>query len=111
MQLSEYQARAAGTAVYPDEHPASGLAYTALGLAGEAGEVANQAKKVIRDDGGEITRERREKLASELGDTLWYLAMTAQEIGYGLEEIAKANLVKLGLRKSAGTVKGDGDER
>ena len=46
MQLSDYQKAAAFTAIYPQEHA---ILYPALGLAGEAGEVANKVKKMIRD--------------------------------------------------------------
>lgn len=111
MDMSQYQSAATETAQFPNEYPAQGLSYTALGLVGEAGEVANQVKKVQRDDDGEITAERRTKLFHELGDVLWYVAMTANELGYGLNEIAQANLDKLRARKARGTVKGDGDVR
>ena len=66
-----------------------GSTYPALGLAGEAGEVAEHAKKAIRDDGGEVTDERRAAMTKELGDVLWYVAQLASELGLELEEIAQ----------------------
>jgi NTP pyrophosphatase (non-canonical NTP hydrolase) len=108
MQLSEYQRLSRRTAEYPRE---AWLAYPALGLAGEAGEVAEHAKKAIRDDGGAITEERREALAKELGDVLWYAAQIATELGLELDEIASANLEKLRSRQRRGVLSGSGDER
>ncbi|MDQ5834622.1 MAG: nucleoside triphosphate pyrophosphohydrolase family protein, partial [Actinomycetota bacterium] len=75
MRLSEYQHQSRRTAVYPDA--GANLTYPALGLCGEAGECAEKVKKAIRDDGGELTGERREALAAELGDVLWYVAQLA----------------------------------
>lgn len=106
--LNQYQARAAETAVYPPEHA---IIYTALGLAGEAGEVANKAKKILRDDNGVATLERVVALADELGDVLWYVANLANDLGFNLSEIAEANLEKLEDRKKRGVIKGQGDKR
>ena len=75
MNFDQYQEQAGITAIYPNI--GQNLAYPVLGLNGEAGEVAEQAKKAIRDDGGIITPERREKLKKELGDVLWYLSACA----------------------------------
>ncbi len=108
MQLSEYQRLSRRTAEYPRE---AWLSYPALGLAGEAGEVAEHAKKAIRDDRGEIRPERRAKMAKELGDVLWYVAQLASELELELEEIAQANLDKLASRQRRGVLSGSGDER
>ena len=78
IELSEYQQLSRRTAQYPRD---AWLAYPALGLAGEAGEVAEHAKKAIRDDGGLVTDERRGAIAKELGDVLWYVAQIASELG------------------------------
>ena len=108
MELSEYQRLARRTAQYPRE---AWLAYPALGLAGEAGEVAEHAKKAIRDDGGSISPERRAAMSKELGDVLWYVAQLASELELNLDEIAQANLEKLLSRQRRGVLSGSGDER
>ncbi len=108
MELSEYQRLARRTAEYPRE---AWLAYPALGLAGEAGEVAEHAKKAIRDDAGAVTDERRAAMAKELGDVLWYVAQLASELGLELEDIAQVNLDKLLSRQRRGVLSGSGDER
>jgi NTP pyrophosphatase (non-canonical NTP hydrolase) len=104
----EYQSGAESTAMYPAE---IGLAYVTLGLAGEAGEIANKVKKVYRDQQGVPTAETVEKLADELGDVLWYCAMLASELGYNLADVASRNYEKLMSRKERGVIRGDGDNR
>jgi NTP pyrophosphatase (non-canonical NTP hydrolase) len=108
VELSEYQRLSRRTAEYPRE---AWLAYPALGLAGEAGEVAEHAKKAIRDDAGSVTTERRGAISKELGDVLWYLAQLASELGLELEQIAQDNLEKLLSRQRRGLLSGSGDER
>jgi NTP pyrophosphatase (non-canonical NTP hydrolase) len=108
VDLSEYQRLSRRTAEYPRE---AWLAYPALGLAGEAGEVAEHAKKTIRDDGGQVTEERRVAMAKELGDVLWYVAQLASELQLDLDEIARANLDKLLSRQQRGVLSGSGDDR
>jgi NTP pyrophosphatase (non-canonical NTP hydrolase) len=108
MQISEYQRLSRGTAAYPRD---AWLAYPALGLAGEAGEVAEHAKKAIRDDGGTISDERRAAMAKELGDVLWYVSQLASELGLELEDVARENLEKLSSRQRRGVLSGSGDER
>ena len=109
MRFSEYQARSRETAVYPDA--GNNIVYPALGLCGEAGETAEKVKKAIRDDGGTLTEERREAIAAELGDVLWYVAQLATEAGLELEEIAQANLDKLASRQRRAVLHGSGDDR
>jgi NTP pyrophosphatase (non-canonical NTP hydrolase) len=108
VELSEYQRLSRRTAQYPRE---AWLAYPALGLAGEAGEVAEHAKKALRDDAGALTEQRRAAIAWELGDVLWYLSQLASELGLELDEIAQANLQKLLSRQRRGVLSGSGDER
>ena len=108
MELAEYQALSRQTAEYPRE---AWLAYPALGLCGEAGEVAEHAKKAIRDDQGQISDERRAAIAAELGDVLWYVAQLASELELELEQIAQANLAKLRSRQRRGVLSGSGDNR
>lgn len=106
--MDEYQRLASTTAKYPSD---SGLVYTVLGMASEAGEVAGKLKKAIRDEGGNISPERREQLISEVGDVLWYVAMVAMELDTTLSSVAEQNLDKLLDRKSRGVIGGDGDNR
>jgi NTP pyrophosphatase (non-canonical NTP hydrolase) len=96
MNFEEYQAEAKQTALYPRR--LNNLEYPTLGLAGEAGEVANIVKKIQRDHGGEITEEIRQKLKDELGDVLWYISACADELGLTLAEIAEFNVEKLAKR-------------
>jgi NTP pyrophosphatase (non-canonical NTP hydrolase) len=109
VRFSEYQERSRATAVYPDA--GSNIVYPALGLCGEAGETAEKVKKAIRDDGGTLTEERRDAIAAELGDVLWYVAQLATEAGLDLEEIADANLEKLASRQERAVLHGSGDDR
>jgi NTP pyrophosphatase (non-canonical NTP hydrolase) len=108
VDFAAYQRFSRRTAEYPRE---AWLAYPALGLAGEAGEVAEHAKKAIRDDGGEISAERRAELSRELGDVLWYVSQLASELGLELDAIARENLEKLFSRQSRGVLSGSGDYR
>lgn len=93
---------------YPEagEGTKGALAYAALGLTGEAGEYSEKVKKLIRD--GYIDKEAA---AKELGDVLWYLTRSAEELGYKLEDIAKMNYEKLKSRKERGVLQGSGDNR
>jgi NTP pyrophosphatase (non-canonical NTP hydrolase) len=109
MDFSEYQSLSRRTAKYP--RAGADMTYPALGLCGEAGEVAEKVKKTIRDDGGVLSDERRAALARELGDVLWYLSQLATEAGLDLEEIAADNLDKLLSRQERGVLSGTGDER
>jgi NTP pyrophosphatase (non-canonical NTP hydrolase) len=101
--FDEYQDFTRTTAIYPTNSP---LGYLALGLNGEAGEVADKVKKWLRDgfiDHGAI--------AKELGDTLWYLARLADEIGFSLSQVAEMNVDKLTSRQTRGVLGGSGDNR
>lgn len=109
MLLSEYQNRSRETAVYPNA--GNNLVYPTLGLAGEAGEVAEKVKKLIRDDEGVLTDERRAAIAKELGDVLWYVAQVATEADLDLDDVAAANLRKLLSRAERGVLQGSGDDR
>ena len=106
MEFNEYQKLARLTAVYPEEHK---VVYPALGLCGEAGEVADKIKKTIRGDSSldEVTGN----IADELGDVLWYLAILADDLEVDLEDVAKWNVDKLQRRMKSNKIKGDGDNR
>ena len=65
-----------------------------MGLCGESGESIDILKKHLYQ-GHELNREH---LVNELGDVAWYLALSADALGYSLEEILKKNLEKLARR-------------
>ena len=90
--------------VYPEKHA---VVYPALGLAGEAGEIAEKVKKWLRGD-KELDKQ---ELLKELGDPLWYIAALADDLGFTLQDVVDANIAKLESRKERGVVKGSGDNR
>ena len=109
MELNDYQQLAMKTAIFPKNESFS---YTALGLAGEAGEIANKVKKFIRDGyDKENFEEKKIELASEIGDVLWYCSALARDLGFDLASIAQENYTKLSGRKERGTIGGNGDTR
>lgn len=106
MNMNFYQQEAKKTAVYPESFATQ---YLALGLMNEAGEVGGKVKKWLR---GDYDREElRSRIAGELGDVLWYLAVLSDELDIDLSEVAYDNLRKLRQRQAEGTLKGDGDNR
>lgn len=109
MDLKTYQTESRKTATYVDA--GKNFIYPTLGLASEAGEVAGKVKKIMRDDGMNVSGEKREAIKGELGDVLWYVAQTATEFGLDLEDIAKQNLEKLFSRMERGVLGGSGDNR
>jgi NTP pyrophosphatase (non-canonical NTP hydrolase) len=111
MDFNYYQTEAAKTAIYPGGGTASGFMYVTLGLLSEAGEVAGAAKRILRDDGGEMTEERRKQLIMEVSDCVWYISQICTELGVTFQEVAHRNLVKLNSRKERGTLGGSGDNR
>lgn len=108
MNFDDYQSLTKTTAIYPDVGTGSNteLSYLALGLMGEAGEVAEKIKKKIRD--GKF--DERET-AKELGDVLWYAARLAAALNCDFSEVAKINIDKLFSRKERGVLQGSGDNR
>ena len=109
MDINHYQHGARATASYPNvgQNPI----YPTLGLTGEAGEVADKVKKVLRDQQGVFDLDTRQAIMLELGDVLWYVAQLASELGFDLEDVAQANLDKLASRASRGQISGSGDQR
>lgn len=108
MELNKYQEEAKKTAIYPKGQE---IIYPTLGLTGEAGEVADKVKKILRDKEGVFSQQEREEIAKELGDVLWYIAIMARDLGYSLEDIAKINISKLKSRQKRGMLSGSGDNR
>jgi NTP pyrophosphatase (non-canonical NTP hydrolase) len=109
LDFTDYQQEALSTAVYPGR--GDNLIYPTLGLTGEAGEVAEEIKKMLRDDGGDLTLERRARIIAELGDVLWYVTALADELGTSLAAVAAGNLEKLNRRRANGTIQGAGSDR
>lgn len=100
MNIDEYQRRARAT----DQRPGRDLediAVHLLGLAGEAGSVAAEYKKRLRD--GEAHAWWKARIREELGDVMWYVAAIADHLGLSLDEIARANLQKTRDRWLVGT--------
>lgn len=104
MKFDTYQETIADFAVYPRSSELETISYLVLGLNGEAGEVAEQVKKAIRND-GHLSAERREKIKQELGDVLWYLARLATEFDVSLADIAALNIKKLRQRQKSNLLK------
>ncbi len=109
MDLNQYQNKSRETALYPNlgQNPI----YPTLGLVGEAGEVADKVKKVLRDNGGCFNEEVKQAIKYELGDVLWYISQLSTEFGFKLEDVAKANLDKLSSRVKRNKISGSGDNR
>jgi NTP pyrophosphatase (non-canonical NTP hydrolase) len=110
-EFDEYQKLTAETAIYPEQGGNLGKCYTAMGLAGEAGEVADKTKKYLRDDFGEVIESRRNDIRAELGDVMWYVSQVATEWDLTLDDICTANIEKLLARKNSGMLHGEGDNR
>ena len=109
MNFDEYQNLASSTAIYPKKYE---TIYPALGLCGEAGEVAEKVKKSIRD-GLDYHEEKRfkEALTKELGDVLWYISALASDLDISLNDVAEGNIEKLAARKKRNMIGGSGDDR
>ena len=108
MTLNEYQQHALETAIYPENRR---IIYPTLGLTGEAGEVADKVKKVIRDGHEEFSDEKRLEIVKEIGDVLWYCATLSRDLGYELDDVAQMNVDKLRSRIQRHTISGSGDNR
>ena len=109
MEFKTYQKKARLTAQYPNL--GSNNIYPTLGLVGEAGEVAEKVKKVIRDKNGIFDEESKKGIKKELGDVLWYLSNLCTEFDFSLDEVALQNLEKLKRRVDKGSISGSGDDR
>jgi NTP pyrophosphatase (non-canonical NTP hydrolase) len=108
MKINEYQEEAIKTAIYGEGQR---IIYPTLGLAGEAGEVAEKVKKILRDKNGIFSDEQKLEIAKEISDVLWYCSALARDIGYTLEKIAEINLEKLKSRQERNKIQGSGDNR
>lgn len=105
------------------------LVYPALGLCGEAGELAEKIKKLWRNFGvtsaagvdkiknptkRKAAKKMLREIAKEGGDVLWYLNAIFQiemPRAYSLGTVAKWNVIKLNDRRKRGVIKSEGDNR
>lgn len=109
MHIDAYQNLTGNTAQYPADTTEQAVTYCAMGLAGEAGEVANKVKKIMR---GDVTLyDQNDAIVDELGDCLWYIAQLADQLGINLSDVAGRNLRKLQDRQTRKAIKGNGDLR
>ncbi len=114
MTFDEYQKKAITTDLMKGTSSLAhdpALVAKVLGLVGEAGEVAEKFKKIIRDKEGVVSLENKQEIAKELGDVLWYIAVVAHYLGLPLDDVANKNIEKLFSRKARGTARGSGDNR
>jgi len=103
--FKEYQreaARTAGSDLSP-ENRKMGLSCAGLGVAGEAGEVADVIKKHLHHG---VALDETE-LRKELGDVLWYVAHACNVMGWELGDIAAGNVEKRRARYPEGFTTAD----
>lgn len=115
-KIVEYQDFVSETAIFPQD---MGVVYTTLALNGEAGELAEKIKKIIRDKKQfttddivmSLTSDEHEGLVKEAGDVIWYITAFLEEIGSSLDEAITVNMEKLKSRRDRGVLTGSGDNR
>tara|TARA_R110001606_G_scaffold172292_2_gene318473 strand:- start:635 stop:994 length:360 start_codon:yes stop_codon:yes gene_type:complete len=83
------------------------LVENTLGLVGEAGEVAEKVKKLLRDS----SRLDKDDIVKELGDVVFYATALANYFGSNLQRVLEVNVAKLDDRAQRGVIKGSGDNR
>lgn len=110
MTLNEYQKEALVTAQWSGDELRD-LSHWVLGITGEAGEIAEKVKKIIRDHDGKLDNDAKFELSKEIGDVLWYLAVLAEHMGYKFEAIGQMNIAKLRDRQKRNKIQGNGDNR
>lgn len=111
MDFDKYEKLASRTGVFEGKVAENPLMYLGLGVTSEAGEVADKIKKIMRNDQGIISPEKKEALKLELGDVLWYLSQISKNLSIPFSEVAQANIDKLWKRHQEGLIKGSGDNR
>lgn len=124
LSVEEYEDMVLGAAIYKDavddfvdtaklDDVAKMLRvfYAATGLAGEAGEVANKVKKILRDNRGVIDDEVRQRVLGELGGVFWYLTAISAEFGLSVTDVMEYNFNQIKDRQERNVLHGDGDDR
>ncbi len=115
MDMDTYQTKALRTDTYQIPKTIDltdlGLLNKVLGISGEAGEVAEKVKKLLRNNDGKMTEDDRVEIIKELGDILWYVACLSKYLQADLSQVAQANIDKLADRYKRGVIKSKGDNR
>lgn len=109
MNLNEYQTLALRTA--RPKQAKDELYHLLLGLCGEAGEIAEKTKKIIRDQDSDFSKLDTDDLKKELGDVLWHIAVISDYFDITLEQVGDTNIKKLASRLERGQISGSGDDR
>lgn len=109
MTMDEYHQAALRTS--RAQHKPDELYHRVLGLVGEAGEIAEKFKKLVRDHDADLSKLDIEDMKKELGDVLWYVAVLGDFLGIKLEDIATKNIAKLADRAQRNLITGSGDNR
>lgn len=109
MNMNEYQTKALRTAAGKTKH--NELFHLLLGLVGEAGEISEKMKKIVRDHDSDESKIDVNDMKKELGDVLWYVAVLADYFDIKLDDIAAHNIEKLRSRQIRGKLQGSGDNR
>ena len=91
--MDEYQLKALESVAITEKDLAA-LAHRSLGLTGEAGELANILKKIVRDKNGQADEVDLAKIKEKLGDTLYYVAVLAEYFDLKLSDVVEGNLEK-----------------
>lgn len=87
--------------------PRALLSNVGLGIAGEAGEVADLIKKKLYH-GKPVSKQ---DFIKEIGDLRWYMEAMMYAIGTTMEEVEATNVAKLRLRYPNGFSTKDANER
>jgi NTP pyrophosphatase (non-canonical NTP hydrolase) len=93
MDIDDYQLYALKSVAHPKSSDKA-LAHRSLGLTGEAGIIANQIKRIIRDRDGVASEEDIAYLKERLGDVMYYAAVLAEAFDLKLSDILEANKQK-----------------
>ncbi|MGI8702518.1 MAG: nucleoside triphosphate pyrophosphohydrolase family protein [Nocardioidaceae bacterium] len=109
MECDAYQHAALRTA--RDKDARGEFMHLVLGLVGEAGEIAEKVKKLVRDKNSDLAQLDIDDMAAELGDVLWYAAVLANFLGLSLNDVAQRNVDKLTDRQRRAVIGGSGDTR
>lgn len=111
MQFDEYQRTSLRTWNPPPRDKILDIMYLTLGVVGEAGEVAEKVKKILRNDLGVFSAEKKQELKKEIGDVIWYLSTLSYELGLSFDDVAQTNIDKLSSRLERGVIASEGDNR